>query len=296
MGLFDKIKEPVFLKESSSAKDQLTALQVLRGQSSGELLKKIEQEIKIVEAGIYGEEQIMFELKNSHMPMAVLHDLFLEADGFTAQIDYLIVTRGKIFIIECKNLIGNVEIDNQGSFIRTISYGKFYRKEGIYSPITQNQRHMELIKKIILDARKNAVTRKIAERVFEESFCSLVVLANPKTVLNAKYARKEIKNQVIRSDQLVAFMRRANTGVPETSEKNMLDTAESWLRCGKENPVDYLEKYKKDLITGPESKQILCPKCGSVMIKRVASKGVNAGREFYGCSRFPKCRGIMNIN
>lgn len=35
-----------------------------------------------------------------------------------------------------------------------------------------------------------------------------------------------------------------------------------------------------------------CPKCGSSMVKRVAKAGSNAGQPFYGCSAFPKCRGI----
>lgn len=35
---------------------------------------------------------------------------------------------------------------------------------------------------------------------------------------------------------------------------------------------------------------VYCPKCGSEMVKRVAKRGPNAGNEFWGCSRFPKCR------
>jgi restriction system protein len=31
------------------------------------------------------------------------------------------------------------------------------------------------------------------------------------------------------------------------------------------------------------------------MVKRKAAKGANIGKEFYGCSRYPKCRGIVNI-
>ena len=309
MGMFDKRKEPVFLKESGVAKEQLAALQQLRGQASGEVQKRIDQEIKIVEAGIYGEEQIIFELKNSHMPMAVLHDLYLEVEGFTAQIDFLIVTRGKIFVVECKNLIGNIEIDNAGNFTRILSNGKFYRREGIYSPITQNQRHMEVMKRFIVDARKNVLVRKISEHVFEDSYCSIVVLANPKTVLNAKYAKKEVKNQVIRADQLVNFIKKVNDGIVLSSEKQMMDTAEIWMKRGKKSPVDYLQKYREELEeeqkgekqeqerqkAADEEQRILCPKCNAVMIKRVASKGANAGKEFYGCSRFPKCKGIVNI-
>ncbi len=40
---------------------------------------------------------------------------------------------------------------------------------------------------------------------------------------------------------------------------------------------------------------ISCPKCGSRMKLRTARRGVYAGRKFYGCLRFPLCRGIKNI-
>ncbi len=38
-----------------------------------------------------------------------------------------------------------------------------------------------------------------------------------------------------------------------------------------------------------------CPKCGSPMVLRTARKGSNAGSQFFGCSQFPGCRGIVNL-
>lgn len=55
----------------------------------------------------------MFELKNSHMPMYILHDIFFEENGLTTQIDYIVITRKVILIIECKNLYGNITVNNQ---------------------------------------------------------------------------------------------------------------------------------------------------------------------------------------
>lgn len=37
-----------------------------------------------------------------------------------------------------------------------------------------------------------------------------------------------------------------------------------------------------------------CPKCGSAMVQRVAKTGNMAGNTFWGCSRFPACRGVRN--
>ncbi len=34
-----------------------------------------------------------------------------------------------------------------------------------------------------------------------------------------------------------------------------------------------------------------CPVCGSAMVRRVAKRGRNAGDAFWGCSRYPACRG-----
>ena len=36
-----------------------------------------------------------------------------------------------------------------------------------------------------------------------------------------------------------------------------------------------------------------CPKCDRPMVRRTARRGANAGREFWGCSEFPRCRGIV---
>ena len=36
-----------------------------------------------------------------------------------------------------------------------------------------------------------------------------------------------------------------------------------------------------------------CPKCDRPMVRRTARRGANAGSEFWGCSEFPRCRGIV---
>ena len=38
-----------------------------------------------------------------------------------------------------------------------------------------------------------------------------------------------------------------------------------------------------------------CPQCGKPMIKRMAKKGMNSGREFWSCSNYPARNGTRNI-
>jgi hypothetical protein len=43
-----------------------------------------------------------------------------------------------------------------------------------------------------------------------------------------------------------------------------------------------------DVVTSPH-----CPRCSGPMIKRTAKSGTNAGQEFWGCTKFPACRGVV---
>lgn len=45
-----------------------------------------------------------------------------------------------------------------------------------------------------------------------------------------------------------------------------------------------------------EPKHLLCPRCASVMVMRTARRGRNAGAEFWGCSKYPACRGTRAIS
>lgn len=44
-----------------------------------------------------------------------------------------------------------------------------------------------------------------------------------------------------------------------------------------------------------ESNAPVCPNCGKPMIRRTQMKGQGQGREFWGCSDFPKCKGIRQM-
>lgn len=41
---------------------------------------------------------------------------------------------------------------------------------------------------------------------------------------------------------------------------------------------------------------VYCPKCGFEMKLRTAQRGKFAGHQFYGCTRYPDCNGIVNID
>lgn len=311
MGLFRKAEVEI-LKESNSAQEYLEKLEVLSTKVQGDFKDEIMKEITITKAGIFGENNILFELKNSDLDMFILQDIYIENEnGDGAQIDFIAVTPKITFLIECKNLFGNIEIDKNDAFIRTIEYnGKKY-KEGIYSPITQNERHMKILRDVISN-KKNFLQGMAVRGAFNIFYKSLVVLANPKTVVFDRYAKKEIKEQVIRADQLINTIKRIHSeskSLP-SSRNEMKSIAEGLLSRNIEERKDYYEKYaayeketaketlegtEKSVANNADSKKI-CPKCGKNLVLREAKTGKFAGNKFYGCIGYPACKYIENMN
>lgn len=339
MGIFSK-SEIIILKESNSAEEHLAKLEELLPRATGKVKENIQKEIILTKAGIDGEKKVLYELKNSNMDLVVLQDICIQAkDGREAQIDFVIVTSKLTILLECKNLVGNIEIDSKGNFSRTIQYGKRYWKEGIYSPITQNERHMEVLKECKSE-EWNTVMGAMVRMSFSSFHKSLVVLANEKTYLNDRYAKKEVKEQVIRADQLIATIRRMNaeSKLPKSTKKEMLGFGEKMLERDTGERKDYAARYEEliDLVEAEELEvtekeeaaveqkvmtqieeepammnptileevqmeipattgKIICPVCGGELVLRTARRGANTGKQFYGCSSFPRCRYILNI-
>ena len=254
MELFKKKIGPIFLKDTSDATNVIAQLEELLPQASDDVREEIEKQIKVTTYGEMGENNVAFELKNSGMDMYILRDIYLEHGDLSAQIDYLVITRQHVYIIECKNLIGNIEIDNMGNFIRSYEYGNRKIKEGFYSPITQNERHLLVIKNLCGERYTNFLAKKRFENSFANTYKSIVVLANPKTILNAKYAKKEVKQKVIRLDQLIAHIK-AIDAAEEYSFKtdDMLALAQFFLESNKEKKTDYLKKYKNEVTDNSEA-------------------------------------------
>lgn len=180
------------------------------------------------------------------MPMYIMHDLFFEFNGLKTQIDYLIVTRNITVIIECKNLYGNINIDKFGNFTRTVQLGKNYIKKGIYSPVTQNQRHLDMIHEIRRN-EKNILLRSSFDKYFNDNYKSIIVLANPNSVLEMKYAPKDIQNKIVKVDGLISYIKtlQEKSDSYNMSDKEMKELADFFLEKSVSNEMDYTEKYRK---------------------------------------------------
>lgn len=87
------------------------------------------------------------------------------------------------------------------------------------------------------------------------------------------------------TDDAKAFVKGLNVELVDGSKlKKMIDIAQ-------EKPTAAMSRKEvRQKTTAPA-----CPKCGMEMKKRTARQGSNAGKEFWGCSGFPKCNGIRPL-
>lgn len=239
----DKLKEPVIYKGSNKAVEELKQIQEYLKEHND---KELEKKARLIQYGIDGEKSILFELKNSHFPMYVLHDVYMVDHDLSAQIDYIIITPSMVYFIECKNLIGTIMIDAMGNFTREYTYNGKRIKEGIYSPITQSQRHLDLYKSLRAK-RQGTVMKFIYDKTFSNNFKSLVVLANPKSILKSRYAPKEIKDKVIKADQLIDYIKRHEQSAFR-NQKDMIELADIFLSYHQDKEIQSIQKEDNSVI------------------------------------------------
>lgn len=127
------------------------------------------------------------------------------------------------------------------------------------------------------------------------------------TVLSQKRGYAELKDKTIvptdKGMQLAAFLDRAFSGVINLDYTNQMEKDLDKIASGKETKSEFLHKFYDDLEASiKNNKEIqadpltgdakVCPECGAPMVIRRS----RFGKLFYGCSKYPKCRGIINID
>ena len=120
-------------------------------------------------------------------------------------------------------------------------------------------------------------------------------IANIRNTLNSKTAQASAE-AVVSSEQT----QQQNTPVTEQTVSE--DISIEFADDDKQNAEKSEEKTvgASETVTAEsdiEAPQIpKCPKCNSTLVLRTASRGANSGKQFYGCSNYPKCKYIQNIN
>lgn len=163
---------------------------------------------------------------------AVLHDLRLEADGQTAQIDHLIVGRGLIFyLLETKTYGGSLRINAHGEF--SVEYAN-QRSYGIESPLEQSRRHETVLKKVL--ERLGIDGRLGTSPTFVH-----VVMVHPKAIIHRPPKGTFDTSTVIKADQFATW----HANYVETLDKGSVMAFMLNLR-GRDTVMEWGEMLKRE--------------------------------------------------
>lgn len=255
MGLIDnaldafRFKDTIFYKEDSDLQDKYDVLFKLNKEypNNDDLLF----ELFIVKKGLEGENEIAYQLKKSNIGMYVLRDIKVKYEDLSAQIDYVVLTPLCTYFIECKNLVGNITVNEKGDFIREININGKTIKKGMYSPLRQVEAQREVIRKI-WESRASTLNKIVNSSDFNKDRRVLVVASNKETILNTNKAPSDMKYKILRADSLVRQLEYDYNHRDEDeilmSKKDLEEAAKSYIEVSYKEKIDYYDFYKKSIV------------------------------------------------
>lgn len=151
----------MIIKSADDKKSYITTLKELLAHpaATADVKKRIEQEIRNIQAGLKGEQESAYEIDfhyGASKNWMIIHDFRIECDGRTAQIDHLIINRFlDIWVCESKHFSEGITINEHGEC------SAFYDSKpyGVPSPIEQNKKHIAVLESVFKTKMVNLPTR-----------------------------------------------------------------------------------------------------------------------------------------
>lgn len=223
--------------------------------------------------GMVGEWQVNLLLKFflDKNEYHLIKNVTLPTDDGTTQIDHIIVSKYGIFVVETKNMKGWIfGSPNQKQWTQKI----FKHTSKFQNPLHQNYKHVKTLEDLLLTGckAKNDCIFSVIIFIGDSTF-------KTKMPDNVRFARGGI--EYIKSKRDLAFSEDEVADIIEQIESGRLERSFTTNR----QHVKHVKEIVKE-----KSDTKSCSRCNAEMVLRQATKGKNAGNEFWGCSAFPKCR------
>lgn len=182
-----------------TADDQSARIASLEAAAAGTgpAAKQAAIELRNRKAGLRAERESAYLIDHEFgktRNWAVIHDLRVEHGGRVAQIDHLLINRWlQVYVLETKGFHDGVKINDLGEFLRWNNFAKRY--EGMPSPLTQNDRHIDVLRDVFETIE---LPTRMGVRISPE-FMSFVLVSPNAQIQRPK---KFDTSRVIKADQL----------------------------------------------------------------------------------------------
>lgn len=191
------------------------------------------------------------------------HDIIVPSSTGTTQVDHLLISRFGLFVIETKNMDGWIfGSEKQPKWTQTYKGRKFQ----FQNPLRQNYRHIKCLAEFL--------------QVDESIFHSVIFFIGEECTFKTKLP-SNVLNMGLQA--YIESFQKVLISEPE------LERIYKAIEQIKNDPSLTHDAHLQSLAERHNS-TAACPKCGGKLVKRTARKGPNAGSEFLGCGKYPKCR------
>ena len=185
-------------------------------------------QILLFKIGELGESKVLDELKYSFYPMNIIKDILINIGEFHCQIDFLIITKKSIYLIECKNNGANLKIDSNGSFY-LVKEGK---KNRIFSVLNQIERQKMILEQLDFD-------------VDIKNIQPIIVYANEETGIEIEDETILRGIDVINLDRLNSLIREKEKDLEEIYTEEEIEKIKNKLLDPILKNSDYVEENSK---------------------------------------------------
>lgn len=204
----------------------------------------------------------------------LIKNVTLPTDEGTTQIDHIIVSVFGVFVVETKNIKGWI-FGNQSQ--KTWTQKIYKHSSKFQNPLHQNYKHVKTLESLL--------------GLNEQQVHSVVVFVGDSTF------KTEMPENVTYGGGYAKYIKSKVTPVLSESQVNEITSKIEQGRLARFFKTNREHvKHVKSIVAEKENNPVLsCPKCGGSMVMRETKKGQNIGKKFWGCEKFPQCRGIISV-
>ncbi|MCD7838781.1 MAG: NERD domain-containing protein [Clostridiales bacterium] len=242
--------------------------------------------------GIKGEYLIWSRLRKLPGYKKFLFNCYLpKSNGETTEIDVILLHESGIYVFESKNYSGWIfGTETQQYWTQTLPQGrKRSQKEHFFNPIIQNKVHLKWLERYLNSE--------------PSLFYSYIVFSERCTLKDITLTSGQ--HHVIKRENILTDVK-ANAQTTGTKlTQDMIDALFAKLlpltqtdAAQKAAHVAEVakKKHQKAEVEDTQPLPEICPRCGGKLVLKTATRGPHTGNNFLGCSNYPKCRYIKNID
>ncbi len=174
---------------------------------------------------------------------AVIHDLKIQNNGFSAHIDHILINRFlDIYLFESKNYTYSLKITADGEFL--VFDGRHY--QSVESPLAENEKRIQVLRKVLGENKILPRRMGITHRPKIKSFVLLSLTSNvlrppasicdTSSIVTADYLTEKMLRQVERIKRIYVSLR----SLPKAFKPDTLKRVASKLASvNTPSPIDY---------------------------------------------------------